>query len=182
MIDNERLDLILSGYQQSFTDKIYSPENDDYDLLMQAYGITPDLKRENRQYWGRELGKCWERLIVQICSSLPDFKPAQKIGRDEPYDLIVGKYAIDAKYRLGSGDSGTHKKFRQYGQDLLDLGYTPVLLTLREDNLLAFENACRTGGWKVLAGQDTFDFLKEVSGFDLQAYLIRKESSFLVIR
>ena len=49
---------ILGQYQESFITKEYSEENNDHDVLMDVFGITPDLKRENRQYWGRELGKC----------------------------------------------------------------------------------------------------------------------------
>jgi hypothetical protein len=51
---------ILKQYQNSFSNKIYVEENDDHDPLMDVFGITPSLKRENRQYWGRELGMCWQ--------------------------------------------------------------------------------------------------------------------------
>lgn len=61
------LDQILAAYQKGFSEKVYSEENDDHDLLMGVYGITPQLKRENRQYWGRELGMCWQRLVVEVC-------------------------------------------------------------------------------------------------------------------
>ena len=132
---NKRLNIVLKKYQQSFMSKVYSQENNDSDLLMKVFGITPELKRENRQYWGRELGKCWERLVIEACKSAQDFKPALKIGADEPCDLRVGKFAIDTKYRVGSGDSGTLKKFKQYGPLLRDHGYVPVFLFLREDNL-----------------------------------------------
>ena len=50
------LEKILKNYQDSFTEKNYSEENNEYDLLMNVFNVTPDLKRENRQYWGRELG------------------------------------------------------------------------------------------------------------------------------
>ena len=39
-------------------------------------------------------------------------------GADELCDLIAGKDAINTKYRIGSGDSGTLKKFKQYGRKL----------------------------------------------------------------
>ena len=38
---------ILGLYQQSFTQKVYLEENDDSDLLMEAFALTPQLKREN---------------------------------------------------------------------------------------------------------------------------------------
>jgi hypothetical protein len=47
----ENLKDILSQYRGSFTDKAYDEENDDHDVLMDVFGITPSLKRENRQYW-----------------------------------------------------------------------------------------------------------------------------------
>ena len=59
------LNSILGQYHQSFTDKIYSEENNEADLLMDIFAITPELKRENRQYWGRELGMCWQRIVVE---------------------------------------------------------------------------------------------------------------------
>ena len=132
-----RLDEILGRYQSSFADKVYSDENHDHDLLMDTFGITPQLKRENRQYWGRELGKCWESLVIEACKNADTFQPALRVGDDEPCDLIVGDYAIDTKYRVGSGDSGTLKKFKQYGLLLRQYGYVPVFLFLREDNLPA---------------------------------------------
>lgn len=116
MTIEDKLDLVLSRYSSSFINKVYSEENDEQDLLMQAFGISPELKRENRQYWGRELGKCWETLVVVACRDLITYKSALRLGADTPCDLIVDKYAIDTKYRMGSGDSGTLKKFKTYGQ------------------------------------------------------------------
>lgn len=177
-----RLNEVLGVYHSSFTEKVYSDENDDHDLLMDAFGITPQLKRENRQYWGRELGKCWESLVIEACRSVDTFQPALRVGDDEPCDLIVGNYAIDTKYRVGSGDSGTLKKFKQYGPLLREYGYTPVFLFLREDNLPAAMTACRKGEWEIYIGQDSFDFIQRISGFDMKEYLTRKARAFLVNR
>lgn len=173
---------ILGRYQHSFTAKVYSDENDDTDLLMDAFGITPELKRENRQYWGRELGKCWEALVVDVCKNLPSYKPALRIGSDEPCDLIVENYAIDTKYRVGSGDSGTLKKFKSYGPLLREQGYVPVFLFLREDNLPAAMTACERGTWEIYIGKNSFEFIRKISGFDLEEYLVKKGKEFLVCR
>lgn len=182
MANENNLDAVLKRYQQSFIKKVYSKENDDHDLLMQAFGITPELKRENKQYWGRELGKCWESLVIEACKSVDTFQPALRIESDEPCDLRVEKYAIDTKYRVGSGDSGTLKKFKQYGPLLKEHGYEPVFLFLREDNLRAAMTACETGGWSIYVGKDSFDFIKEISGFDMEEYLTKKAKEFLVNR
>lgn len=176
------LDAVLQRYQSSFVEKVYSDENDDHDILMDAFGITPLLKRENRQYWGRELGKCWESLVIEACKNVDSFQPALKIGGDEPCDLRVENYAIDTKYRVGSGDSGTLKKFKLYGPLLKENGYEPVFLFLRSDNLPAAMTACQNGGWTIYIGKQSFDFIKKISGFDLEGYLIRKAQGFPVNR
>ena len=182
MTKQDKLDGILRRYRESFEEKVYSEENDDHDLLMEAFGISPVLKRENRQYWGRELGKCWESLIVEVCKTSPHFQPALRIGSDEPCDLIIKPYAIDTKYRVGSGDSGTLKKFKQYGPLLRSRGYEPVFLFLRADNLQAAMTACKSGGWTVYVGDESFNFIKEISGFDLKYYLLNRRNMFNVDR
>jgi len=167
-----RLKDVLRAYRDSFSMKTYSEENDDPDPLMDVFGITPDRKRENRQYWGRELGMCWQLLVTNVLSHhCKEYAPAIKVGDDEPCDCCVEKDAIDTKYRIGSGDSGTLKKFKSYGKLLKERGYRPVLLIVREDNLAAAMTACATGGWTVLQGQATFDYIKQLSGFDLLAWL-----------
>ena len=103
---------VLRAYQQSFSEKTYVDENDTRDILMDVFGITPQLKRENRQYWGRELGMCWQVLVTTVCkATCDDYLPALRIGADEPCDFRLGMDAVDTKYRVGSGDSGTLKKF-----------------------------------------------------------------------
>ncbi|MDP0589471.1 MAG: hypothetical protein QS748_09905 [Candidatus Endonucleobacter bathymodioli] len=178
----KNLDNILHGYQSSFSNKVYNNENNDSDLLMAAFGISPELKRENKQYWGRELGKCWESLVIEVCKNIPTFQPALRINADEPCDLIVENYAIDTKYRVGSGDSGTLKKFKQYGATLKNLGYTPVFLFLREDNLPAAMTACQNGGWSIYIADQSFDFIQEISGFDMKTYLTMRSLQFSVNR
>ena len=163
---------ILDRYRESFQRKVYTPENNDSDVLMDIFGITPQLKREHRQYWGRELGMCWERLVSELCRNLrSDYGPALRIDSDVPCDFTVGQTAIDTKYRIGSGDSGTLRKFRSYGPLLREHGYDPVLLILREDNLRAAIAACERGGWNILTGQETLDYLERITEFDVEAYL-----------
>jgi hypothetical protein len=174
---------ILNHYKASFTGKIYTDENDETDLLMDVFGITPELKRENRQYWGRELGMCWQRLVVEVCRQThKDFSPALRFGSDEPCDLVVGNQAIDTKYRIGSGDSGTLKKFKAYAPLLRQEGYDPILLIAREDNLPAAITACRTGGWNVFTGDMTYGYIKELTGFDIKAFLQAKALEYKILR
>jgi hypothetical protein len=181
----KQLKEILSQYRQSFTDKAYGDENEDHDVLMDVFGITPLLKRENRQYWGRELGMCWQRLVCEVFRlTCKNYKPAMRIGEDEPCDCVVGTDAIDTKYRIGSGDSGTLKKFKQYGAMFEAQGLRPVLLIVREDNLPAAIGACKAGGWNVLIGEATFNYIKTASSFDLHNWLqtIADSKEFFVSR
>ena len=177
------LSQVLHSYQKSFSEKVYGSENDDHDPLMDVFGITPSIKRENRQYWGRELGMCWQRIVTELCSrTCEDYGPAIKIGKDEPCDLTVNGYAIDTKYRIGSGDSGTLKKFKSYGPILKGQGYEPMLLILREDNLPAAIQACLKGGWTVLTDAATFAFLEKLTGFDLKSFLTQRAPAFEILR
>lgn len=182
MARESELDSILSKYQKSFVKKSYTDENNESDILMEVFGITPEMKRENRQYWGRELGKCWELLVTEVCRTADSFEGPLKVGKDEPCDLRIGNYAIDTKYRVGSGDSGTLKKFKQYGPLLQEHGYQPVFLFLREDNLPAAVTACRKGGWEIHMGKASFDFIQELSGFDLEGFLLERAGVFPVLR
>lgn len=96
-----RLKEVLRAYRDSFSMKTYSEENDDPDPLMDVFGISPDRKRENRQYWGRELGTCWQLLVTNVLSHhCKEYAPAIKVGDDEPCDCCVAKDAIDTKYRI----------------------------------------------------------------------------------
>ena len=177
------LQKIVEAYQRSFSAKEYDEENDDHDPLMDLFGISPALKRENRQYWGRELGMCWQLLVSQTFKlTRDDHGPALRVGADEPCDFTFAKRAVDTKYRIGSGDSGTLKKFKQYGPLLREKGFEPIFLILRDDNLPAAMTACRAGGWDVRTGEATFSFIKEHAKFDLKAFFAERALRFQVSR
>lgn len=185
MIDHnqleQRLNTTLEDYQKSILDRVFYEERNETDWLMEVFAIAPEMKRENRQYWGGKLGRCWEKLVIEVCKERCEgFKEGLKIKKDRPCDLIVGEQAIDTKYRIGSGDSGTLKKFKANAALLKKKGYEPILLIVREDNLPAAITACRSGGWMVLTGDKTFQFLKQLTGFDLKHYLQTKASEYTV--
>ena len=102
-----------------------------------------------------------------------DYSGALKFGSDEPCDLVLGPDAIDTKYRVGSSNSGTLKKFKQYGALLKQNGYRPVFLFLCEDNLPAAMTACQAAGWCMYTGKATFDYLQEKTRFGLYSGLCR---------
>jgi hypothetical protein len=169
----ENLLKIVQQYSVNFSGKTYKEESEEIDVLMEAFGITQELKRENRQYWGRELGMCWQLLVTEIFKTFgQNFLPAKKYGLDEPADFFVGQEAVDTKYRIGSGDSGTLKKFKFYGDKLSQEGLTPVLLFLRSDNLPAAIKAFEVGGWKIYMGEESFKYIKSKTNFDLKKWLV----------
>lgn len=180
-----RLSEIMKRYQENSSNKVYADDYDSSDVLMEAFGLTQDLKSQNKQFWGRQLGMCWELLVVELFrSGCAEYGPALEIGKDKPCDLVAGSDAIDTKYRVGSGDSGTLKKFKQYGQLLNSKGYRPVLLFVREDNLPSAITACEVGGWHVYTGKQSFQYIFEKTGFDLFAWLEnqKKQGLFLIKR
>ncbi|MFQ5965229.1 MAG: restriction endonuclease [Candidatus Scalinduaceae bacterium] len=181
----EQIDLnlnkILKQYSESFLSKKFGEESYEVDELMQVYGLTQGIKKENKQYWGRELGMCWQLLITELFRlTCKDFKGAIKDGSDEICDLVTKKDAIDTKYRIGSGDSGTLKKFKQYGKRIKELGYNPIILILRTDNLKAAITACHTGGWTILSGEKAYKYITKKTGFDLKKWLKSKKNLYKV--
>lgn len=166
---------ILQAYERSFNEKKFESIAAEPDVLMNAFGITMEMVEKNKQYWNRELGKCWERVVSKVfeVTRSSSFKPAQRIGADEPIDFVFKNLAIDTKYRVGSGDSGTLKKFKQYGEKIRALKMVPVFLFLRTDNLPAAITACRSGSWEILMGDETFQFIFDETGFDLKAHLVQ---------
>jgi len=176
---------IIEVYASSFASKEYEEDNNEHDILMDVFGLSPALKRENRQYWGRELGMCWQLVVTELCrASCAKFAPGLRFGDDEPCDFCVGKRAVDTKYRIGSGDAGTLKKFKSYGALLRSKGYTPVTLIVRTDNLPAAVTALRAGKWEVYSGEACFQYIRDLAGHDLLKWLdgIEKEGRFKVRR
>jgi hypothetical protein len=171
----------LTAYKRSFQGHKPTIENVESDVLMEVFDISPEMKTENRQFWGRELGMCWQRIISStFAHHCPDqFSPPRRYGGDEPYDVGLGAYAIDTKYRVGSGDAGTLKKFKQYGAMLQEEGLKPVQLILRNDNLPAAITAIHKGGWEVHIGKDAFDWIEDkTNGFRLDEWLRSVKSHY----
>lgn len=171
---DSEMDAVLLAYQAAFEGKTHGRIEGGQDVLMDVFGITPEIKRSNMQYWGRELGMCWQRVVTTALRNYcgDRYAPPVRVGADEPYDCGVDEFAIDTKYRIGSGDAGTLKKLKQYGRDLRAGGRHPVCLLLRTDNLATAIQAMQSGGWKVLTGEDSFAFVSRLTGgLDLQAWL-----------
>lgn len=113
----------------------------------------------------------WQKIVIETFCQHNGYIPAKKYNRDEPYDLQFNNDYIDTKYRIGSGDAGTLKKFVQYGQLIKSNGGNPVLLLLREDNLSSAITACKRGGWIIYQGDSSFQYIKSCTAIDLQDIL-----------
>ena len=133
---NNNLKDIFDKYKDSFSKKKISIINTEDDLIMKAFGKKQADVDINKQYWNREFGKYFEYTVAKVFELTHDeFKPGLRLGADEVCDLIIGDVAIDVKYRVGSGDSGTLKKFKQYGKLLKDKGYKPMMLLVNRPNI-----------------------------------------------
>jgi hypothetical protein len=166
---------ILDDYQNRFKNKQIDDKLCEPDLLMNVFNIDSILKTKNMQYWNRELGMCWQKIIIDTFKNHKDYLPAFKNGTEEPCDLIVGDYAIDTKYRIGSGDSGTLKKFRKNALFLQEKNFKPLLLVLRKDNLVK-----KLRGWDILTDEESFEFILKHSGIDLKKTLMELQGKFLI--
>lgn len=172
---------ILSQYKSRFNSKEFAPDSPSSDILMDFFDITYDTKKQNMQYWNRELGIVWELITRELFAFNSLFKLPESgdFGTDRPVDYFIGNLAIDAKYRIGSGDSGTLKKFKSYGKMLKERGYNPVFLILRNDNLPAAITAAMNGGWQIIPGKYAFDFIIKYSGgIDIVQYLAHLKAKY----
>ena len=162
------LQKIIARYRISFESKIFAEESSEEDDLMRLFGLTQAIKAQNKQYWGRALGTCWERLVKEVCKQRCD---NYREPQDTTYDLSVGRDAIDTKYRIGSGDAKTLKGWKQNGKKLASQGFRPILLIVRQDSLRQAIAACTLGGWVVKSGSEAYEYLDELARFDLRSWL-----------
>ncbi|WP_104689735.1 restriction endonuclease [Helicobacter felis] len=171
---------ILRQYRNSFLQKEFKNKHYDSDILMDFFNITPEMTAKNTQYWNRELGMVWELVTKELLSSNKLFAPPESVdfGSDRPVDYFIDKIAVDTKYRMGSGDSGTLKKFKAYGEMLRSREYEPVFLILRDDNLPAALTAAKSGGWKVLIKHEAYNFIIDHGGIDIVAYLAHLKANY----
>lgn len=181
---DEPLRAILKTYRDNFANKSFGKaESDTSDILMDVFGINADTKRENRQYWGRELGTCWERLVKAVfTATIPDVLPGYKLGKKEICDLVAEPHAIDMKYRLATSQPAVRDELERHAEWLVAANYVPVLLVLRDDNLPAAVRRCETGGWTVHTGAAAFDFIKGRTHIDLNAWLTKLGDAYFAAR
>ena len=170
---------ILTEKARAFNEKVFDRESSTPDVLMNAFSLTHDVKDKDPQYWSRSLGSLFQDIVVKTCeASRPDITPPIRVEKSEPCDFIMGKFAIDTKYRFGSGDSKTSKLICNDARILIDLGFIPVMLILRTDSLASRIKAFKNAGWKVLEGDAAFDFIKTETGIDLKKKLIDAKGKF----
>ena len=164
---------ILGKYRRSFASKQFNEHEMTSDLLMEALGVTPATKALNRQYWGRELGSAWESILKAAWSRNDENHIFPQPGDPlRPCDIVGKGFAVDAKYRIGSGDSGTLQKLSRNAKTLLANQAKPILLIFRHDSLRSAVSAAKSGGWMVYEGQNTFDFVRCHLGVDLDKHLL----------
>jgi hypothetical protein len=170
------LDLILDGalgrYHETFTDRMPEEQDAVSDALMDFFRLTPEIKNRERQFYGRHLGAAWEEIAGKI---LHAHDPSTEFPRpgteDTPCDIVYRGFAIDTKYRIGSGDSGTMRKLAGNASTLARRGFVPLLLIFRNDSLKPSISAARTGGWTICEGEAAVSFIRTHTGYDLLDFL-----------
>lgn len=162
---------ILEEYASSFRRKELIERSETSDALLEVFRLTPVTLNLNRQYWHRELGMCWERLVKHAFVGLPGYRGTLRGPEGSPCDFAIETTAIDTKYRLGSGDAGTLNKLVRNAEWLHSQGLIPLMLFLRTDSLPAATSRMRSAGWTLLAGAASFKFILERTGVDLESEL-----------
>lgn len=161
----------IAKYTALFTRQVYNEEPFQSDILLEAFHLSPVVIRQHKQYWHRHLGACWERLVKSVFSSHVSYQGTIRLKNKSPCDFTFDKIAVDTKYRLGSGDSGTMGKLSRNAQWLKSMGFEPMMLILREDNLPQAIARMQGAGWAVLCADASFKFIARHGDFDLKAYL-----------
>ncbi len=168
----QSLDLILKDHYHSFTKKIVSEESDKLDELMLVFGIDKHIKSDNKQYWNKQLSRCWRLLVIEsLHRNLAEFQGPLIIEKEEICDMVIGRDAIDTRYRIGSLAVVNTKKLKHKATKLENMGLRPVLLILRDDNLPQAITACNYNGWTTIIGKDAYEYIYKLSGFDLKTWL-----------
>ncbi len=88
-------------------------------------------------------------------------------------DLMLKKAAIDTKYRIG-------QRRLRYAQEVQAVRESVEGQGVRADPPHPSDQttyrrpfkACTTGGWRILIGEASFEYIKKETGFDLHAYLV----------
>lgn len=163
---------VLQSCKAAFDVKVFEDFDTGTDVLMDSLSVTPAMKAANRQYWGRQLGACWEALLRSVWAERSPFVRFPKPGDPiYPCDIVSEGLAIDAKYRIGSGDSGTLQKLARNAKTLVTSNLQPILLVLRDDSLKSAISAAKAGGWKVVEGEAAFEFVHVTLGHDILEFL-----------
>lgn len=58
--------------------------------------------------------------------------------------------------------------------------YIPILLIVRNDSLHQALKACENAGWLIKSGNDTYEYIEEMTGFDLKLWLKQRKNYFSV--
>ena len=137
---------------------------------MRAFGITPELKRENRQYWDRELGMCWQLLVVELCKHAHEnFAPALRFGDDELGERARLVYSNLGQWLSETSESHVEEEYYRLGKlrhgEGIPLSQVVMALLLTRRNMWNYVES--TGGDTILDLRQQLDLeLMVVRFFD----------------
>lgn len=82
-------------------------------------------------------------------------------------------YAVDTKFKFNSNDSNTVREISNSAIHLIEMGFKPVLL-MRRPEIESQQSPIKRfkkSGWVVISGNDSSNFIKELTGFDIQEWI-----------
>ena len=97
-------------------------------------------------------------------------------------DIVIAnskgqKLALETKWRVLWNDAKTVRQTVLSGEQLLLLGYKPIILLKRprsESRESVLSRCEKQGGWSIVDSNEALDFIKKNTGFDLETWISRE--------
>lgn len=142
-------------------------------LILDCLGVREDVIELNPQYYHRRFGDFLEEVIKTLLkTSFPDkFRKGVRVNNKEICDMVFADYAIEIKFRYYSGNAKTVREYASGGEILKNMKYRPVMLIFSTRNLESAIQRFKQSGWLVYEGDESVNFLKTITGFDLVKFL-----------
>jgi len=180
-----KLDSLVKKYRRAFQEKLRGISDSgvfglppEETLLMKLFALEPNIYLMNRQYFNRELGSLFEKMVKALLKTTNSkrYGNAVVVGKTQLCDCTFGQDAIEVKYRYYSGDAKTVRLYRNAAPKLISMGLKPVMLIFSTDNLRSAIKSFIKHGWQVKEGDDMAKYIKQLTGFDIKRYLETKLS------
>ena len=155
------------------------------DPYYSLFHIPSESFHNNKKDWNSFLGQRFEKMIGliledYIADPLPEGFLLKQNKQLCDYSVIFDnkKYAIEVKNRFGTAERKVHDAYLgMYDKiKLIEEGsWIPLFLIRMTDNNATAIKKWTKKGWIIKQGNETNDFIKKYTGFDLNFYLNKIE-------